>query len=446
MGQPWADDVSVDQWVFIVGYPFLWVAVIYVFLNFVLDPLQERLYGTPQKSQYSAIKDDKGEDTAITISTSTSYGSTPTAYDPTAGTHPLNSVHNTPRVEGTPTVDILEDKYIGIAPTPSTMEAGQQTTPRLSEGDETKHVVLEEGESAGNYDAPWEKTFDFQFLVLMVLSFTVLIMVTMILHMEYFAEPMFWAHEVAKFATMVAVSLFGGLVCRRYCPVDDKGYIITSKSSWFKVNYTRKLQHFAAYMIPLVLKSRFHNTLSLAWGDFFTLLAFFVLIKPIREYSTFFMLQFNSLDRPEDRPHTLDWIIMGNIAPGFVIILFFKWLLGLDGNGDLVTIIVYITGIGDGLAEPVGIYLGKHKYNAMSCAEGRTYQRSWEGSACVFMSGMVFPAIQYNCFDSFNQLVAAMVALPPIVTYLEATAPHTMDSPVLMFGSGTVLLVILYTL
>jgi hypothetical protein len=55
-------------------------------------------------------------------------------------------------------------------------------------------------------------------------------------------------------------------------------------------------------------------------------------------------------------------------------------------------------------------------------------------------------ARQYASFDSFNQLAACMLVMPPIVTYLEATAPHTMDSPVLMAGSGIVLLCILYSL
>ena len=70
---------------------------------------------------------------------------------------------------------------------------------------------------------------------LQVLTFSSLVAVTSIFHPEYFLEGMFWAHEIAKFATMVAVSLLCGLICRRYCPVDQKGYIITSKSSWFKV-------------------------------------------------------------------------------------------------------------------------------------------------------------------------------------------------------------------
>ena len=77
------------------------------------------------------------------------------------------------------------------------------------------------------------------------------------------------------------------------------------------MNYTRKLQHFAAYLIPLLMHTHaaknIEGPLTLTWGNWITMLGFLILIKPIRESSTFFMLQFNSLDRPEDRPNTLSW-------------------------------------------------------------------------------------------------------------------------------------------
>ena len=97
-------------------------------------------------------------------------------------------------------------------------------------------------------------------------------------------------------------------------------------------------------------------------------------------------------DRPEDRPHTLKWIIAGNIAPGLILLIFFRWLFDLTTQGNLVFIIVFITGIGDGLAEPVGITWGKHKYSTQGCFSPRKYTRSWEGSACVFLSGTYYTA------------------------------------------------------
>jgi dolichol kinase len=122
------------------------------------------------------------------------------------------------------------------------------------------------------------------------------------------------------------------------------------------------------------------------------------------------------------------------------ILLFFKWLFA--DQGALTFILVFITGIGDGLAEPVGITWGKHKYKTRGCFSKKKYTRSWEGSACVFISGLVFPALQYADFDNFTQVLLSMLILAPTMAYAEATAPHTMDTPVLMIGCGTILYVI----
>ncbi len=55
----------------------------------------------------------------------------------------------------------------------------------------------------------------------------------------------------------------------------------------------------------------------------------------------------------QDRPHTLEWIIKYNIWPGELMIVFFAHLFRLSNQRDLVYILVFVTGVGDGLAEPV---------------------------------------------------------------------------------------------
>lgn len=232
-----------------------------------------------------------------------------------------------------------------------------------------------EGESAGDYSVEWTSTFDLVFLILMGVLLAALCVWTEMTHPELWTNYWFWLEQTPKLGLMMFVSLGGGLLCRYFCRIDEDGYIITSKSDTFKVNYTRKLQHFAAYLIPLLMHTHaakdiegqckrskhraatnrqkqgtarqriyrppthIHSMLSvlsfavcppragpltLTWGNWFTLLGFMILIKPIRERSTFVMLQFNSLDRPEDRPNTLSWIVGGNILPGCVMIIFFK--------------------------------------------------------------------------------------------------------------------------
>ena len=173
--------------------------------------------------------------------------------------------------------------------------------------------ILMPGDTAGNYNEKWTKTFDLQFLILWIVLFTILLVCTIIFDPTLFGEKVFFTKSCIKLFVMMVLSLGGGLLCRHYCNIDEKGYIISSKNNWFKVNYTRKIQHFAAYLVPLLSPpTKPFGILPHLWESLFVLFMFLVLIKPIREASKFFMLQFNSLDRIEDRPNTLKWIVLGN--------------------------------------------------------------------------------------------------------------------------------------
>lgn len=77
-----------------------------------------------------------------------------------------------------------------------------------------------------------------------------------------------------------------------------------------------------------------------------------------------------------------------------------------------------------------------------SCFGDRKYQRSWEGSACVFISGIIFVSLFWYTFESALQFWIALAILPPAMAYAEATSPHTIDTPFLMGVGGTMLWVI----
>ena len=98
--------------------------------------------------------------------------------------------------------------------------------------------VLMPGDSAGNYDKPWTKTFDLQFLILWLVLFVVLLVWTLIFDPSLFSEKAFFARSCIKLLVMMLLALCGGLLCRHYCHTDEKGYIVSSKNGWFKVNYT----------------------------------------------------------------------------------------------------------------------------------------------------------------------------------------------------------------
>ena len=215
--------------------------------------------------------------------------------------------------------------------------------------------ILMPGDSAGNYDKKWTETFDLKFLIIWLILFALLLGWTFIYDPNLFNARHFFLRTAIKLFIMMMLALGGGMLCRHYCNTDEKGYITTSKNSWFKVNYTRKIQHFAAYLVPLLSPPTAPlGILPHLWESLFVLFMFLVLIKPVREFSTFFMLQFNSLDRVEDRPNTLKWIVLGNMLPGLLIITVFKQIFETYLSLPLLASVVVLTvAIGDDLAELV---------------------------------------------------------------------------------------------
>ena len=294
--------------------------------------------------------------------------------------------------------------------------------------------ILMPGDSAGNYDKKWTETFDLKFLILWLILFAFLLSWTIIFDPSLFDAKEFFLKLCIKLFIMMILALSGGMLCRHYCNIDEKGYITTSKNKWFKVNYTRKIQHFAAYLVPLLSPPTAPlGILPHLWESLFVLFMFLVLIKPVREFSTFFMLQFNSLDRVEDRPNTLKWIVLGNILPGLLIITIFKQVFETYLNLPiLASIVVFTVAIGDGFAEPVGTYLGKKKYVVPSWNLKNRYVRSYAGSACVYLFALLFIILYKEQFANPQEFWSAIILFPPVMTLSEAFAPHSMDTPIMM--------------
>jgi len=101
----------------------------------------------------------------------------------------------------------------------------------------------------------------------------------------------------------------------------------------------------------------------------------------------------------------------------------------------LLLIPILINGLGDGLAEPIGVRFGKHHYQTRALFSQRTYTRSLEGSACVFISAVLAILLFADQFSQL-QLVIALTIIPPIMTLTEAISPHTWDSPFLYLIGG----------
>ena len=108
----------------------------------------------------------------------------------------------------------------------------------------------------------------------------------------------------------------------------------------------------------------------------------------------------------------------------------------------LISITAIVASIGDGLAEPIGVRFGKHKYNVKALFSEKIYSRSIEGSLCVFLTG-VFSVIFMH--DNLNSLefFFALIIIPLALTLTEAFSPHTWDGPFIVLAGGASTVVVI---
>lgn len=236
----------------------------------------------------------------------------------------------------------------------------------------------------------------------------------------------YWAHAGILFFLLFSLEYINGLIV---------------KYKHVKVNYTRKINHFALFFIPVILMNFFpyeRSGMTMLLGSLLTLLSLLIFVNPIRQRATILATMFLSFDRPEDRPHTLLWLITQFMGSYIVLAIVSYYLAQYDAI-ELLSIPILINGIGDGLAEPIGIRFGKHHYQTRALFTRKKYIRTLEGSACVFVTSIL--VIYYNHYPFTDlQFVVAITAIPILMTLAEAFSPHTWDSPSL-YGVGGALLI-----
>lgn len=204
-----------------------------------------------------------------------------------------------------------------------------------------------------------------------------------------------------------------------------------------RVNYTRKIFHFILFFFPLFLASLIPFQASLATvllsGVLFVT-AIFTLSEPLRRRSRFLQTVFVSFDRPEDRPFTLLWLTTQVLTTYIVLVAVLFWL-NVYEKAVLIYITVLVAGVGDGLAEPVGVRFGYHQYRVKALFTDRVYTRSLEGSACVLLSGVLAVWLLQAHLTSLERALA-LILIPPAMTLAEALSPHTWDGPFLYLAGG----------
>ena len=207
-----------------------------------------------------------------------------------------------------------------------------------------------------------------------------------------------------------------------------------------KVNYSRKIAHFSHILSTLFINGVFLNY-SVQYFIISGTLSLFQLLlfsKPIRSRIALLEFFFLSYDRPEDRPYTVRLATTQLLAMNIVLIgvtLIYQYS-GLPL--DLLAIPMFITAFGDGLAEPVGVKFGRHKYEVMSLFTEKVYTRSLEGSSMVTLSTIATFVI-FRYLFSWNQFFILIMVMPFLMTLTEAKAPHTWDNPFLYLVASKVI-------
>jgi dolichol kinase len=207
-----------------------------------------------------------------------------------------------------------------------------------------------------------------------------------------------------------------------------------------RVNYTRKVYHLTVFALPTILSSVFPyeqglGSIVVIYGS--VLLALGLFVEPIRRRSRIVQTMFRAIDRPEDRPYTLLWLST-QIVASLVVFIPFAYLFDNRGMANLMFVPLLVVGIGDGLAEPIGVRFGKHKYTCKAIFSTRTYTRSLEGSLWIYLVCFATVLLFRDMFTHW-QFAITLLLLPPLTTLTEARSPHTWDTPTLYLVNGAFL-------
>ena len=232
----------------------------------------------------------------------------------------------------------------------------------------------------------------------------------------------YWQHHAILYALLFLIQY----VC---------GLLVIHRN--IKVNYTRKIFHFGFFLLPVSLLSVVEYEYSAATFamDIVCVFAFFsFFIAPIRKRVKLISIMFHSFDRPEDRPLTLTWLF-SQFAASYLVLI--PLLVYFDRHDmlPLIMIIILANGVGDGLAEPVGIRYGKRKYTTYALLTKKKYVRSYAGSTCVYVATFL-AILMYQQYFSSIQLIVALLTIPILIALAEAFSPHTWDSPLIYAVGG----------
>lgn len=224
---------------------------------------------------------------------------------------------------------------------------------------------------------------------------------------------------------VLAVSLFGVMFVL--------GWLVVRRS--WNVNHTRKILGvlmfagalFAGAAIPFIASP------ALVIASNLIVIFYFALLLPrFRKRSQFLKTAFASIDRPEDRPHTLSWFLSSYVVSSLVFLTFMWW--AVPHQPVIWMLVVTSVALGDIASGAVGYRFGRVRYAVPSLAPNKQYTRSLEGSAALFLTVLTVVFVFHSGLPP-TLFWKFAILLPAAITLAEAMSPHTWDEPAMFFAA-----------
>lgn len=164
------------------------------------------------------------------------------------------------------------------------------------------------------------------------------------------------------------------------------------------------------------------------WSAFLagTILLGFVFLACLFRERKPFSLAFAGNTRPDDSPHEAfyfwsSWLLSMLALLGIELLV---W------NPAVTRLAALVVGIGDGIAEPIGVRFGRHIYEAPAFWKLTPSKRSLEGSAALALATF-FSVAAVLCFETnfdFPDSLATATTVTLGTTVVEAVTPHGFDN------------------
>lgn len=146
----------------------------------------------------------------------------------------------------------------------------------------------------------------------------------------------------------------------------------------------------------------------------------------------------------------LVWLRTEIIATYIIIVIFMYFSGPVEKlvTSQILLVSIFVSGIGDALSGIIGFRFGKRHYKVRALFTKKEYTRTWEGSACIFMSAVL--AISCVFFprnaNAMGEYLALLAIVPAIMTLAEAKSPHSWDNPFIVLSGIVSISLVLFGL